>query len=57
MAAFVILTMLHYQLLAVPVFRPSLDLIRDNHVVEVVNPPRRGELQPDGAMIQMRIKF
>jgi len=57
MALFVIWAALHYQIVTIPVFRPSLELIRDNHIVEVVNPPRRGELQPNGAEIQGVIRW
>ena len=57
MAIFVIWAALHYQIVTIPVFRPSLELIRDHHVIEVVNPPKSGELQPIGAELQWRLKW
>ena len=57
MASLVICAALHYQIVMLPTFRASLELIRDHHVVEVVNPPRTGELQPDGAELQWRVRW
>jgi hypothetical protein len=57
MAAFVIWAALHYQIIILPTFRPSLELIRDHEIVSVVNAPKNGELQPDGAELQWKWRF
>ncbi len=57
MALFIVWAALHYQIFTQPVFRPSLALIRGHRVVSVVEIPKNGELQPDGAMISGRVRW
>ena len=57
MVIFVVWVALHYQIVTQPVFRPSLALIRGHEVVPVVEIPKNGELQPDGVLISMRIRY
>jgi hypothetical protein len=57
MAALIIWAALHWQILAVPVFKPNLELIRGHEIVETYAAPRDGELQPNGAELQWRMKW
>ena len=57
MALFIVWAAFHYQIFTQPVFRPSLALIRGHQVVSVVEIPKNGELQPDGAMVDWRLEW
>jgi hypothetical protein len=57
MSSLLIITMLRCQILALPVFRPSIELIRRHDVVNVYNNHQHGLSQPDGIEFKMRIKF
>jgi len=57
MALFVVWAALHYQILLLPTFRPSLVMVRHSSVVDVYNAPKSGEMQPDGAEVQWRLRW